>query len=240
MFAGRDPLTGRKRWLSRQVRGQTKAAYREAKKVEAQLLEQVDRGERRGGRTRTIGELVERWLEWRQQVRPISPVTVANYRGAIDRYILPNLGRAKVHEVDAATLDTLYARVRATGGSAATAGRASAGASRPLRAGVRYRPRPGADEAVHEPDCARGWPVSASAVREMHTVLSGAFKQAVVWGWTTHNPVKLATPPAAGRAEVAPPDAEGVARLLTAATDRTRSWACSCAWPWSWAPAAAS
>jgi hypothetical protein len=89
---------GRKRWLSRQVEGQTKAAYREAKKVEAQLLEQVDRGDRRGGRSRTIGE-VERWLEWRQQVRPISPVTVANYRGAIDRYILPNLGRAMLHEV---------------------------------------------------------------------------------------------------------------------------------------------
>jgi hypothetical protein len=50
-----------------------------------QLLEQVDRGERRDGRSRTIGELVERWLEWRQQVRPISPVTVANYRGAIDQ-----------------------------------------------------------------------------------------------------------------------------------------------------------
>jgi integrase len=181
VFAGRDPLTGRKRWLSRQVRGQTKTAWREAKKIEAQLLEQVDRGEHRGSRTRTVGELVERWLEWRQQVRPISPVTVANYRGAIDRYITPNLGRAKVGEVDAATLDTLYARVRATGGKCR---------------------------------------VSASAVREMHTVLSGAFNQAVVWGWTTHNPVRLATPPAAGRAEVAPPDAEGVARLLTAAMDQ--------------------
>jgi hypothetical protein len=90
VFAGRDPLTGRKRWLSRQVDGQTKAAWREAKKVEAQLLEQLDRGEQRGSRTRTVAELVERWLEWRQQVRPISPVTVANYRGAIDRYILPN------------------------------------------------------------------------------------------------------------------------------------------------------
>ena len=116
MFAGRDPLTGHKRWLSRQVDGQTKAAWRQAKKVEAELLEQLDRGERRDGRSRTIGELVERWLEWRQQVRPISPVTVANYRGAIDRYIVPNLGRAMIHEVDAATLDTLYARVRATGG----------------------------------------------------------------------------------------------------------------------------
>jgi integrase len=220
VFAGRDPLTGRKRWLSRQVRGQTKAAYREAKKVEAQLLEQLDRGEPRGGRTRAVGELVERWLEWRQQVRPISPVTVANYRGAIDRYILPNLGRAKVHEVDAATLDTLYARVRATGGKCRHCWRRIRRGEPALRAGVRYRPQPGAEEAIHEPDCASGWPVSASAVREMHTVLSGAFKQAVIWGWAGHNPAKLATPPAAGRAEVAPPDAEGVARLLTTATEQ--------------------
>jgi integrase len=220
VFGGRDPLTGRKRWLSRQVPGQTKAAYREAKKVEAQLLEQLDRGERRDGRSRTVGELVERWLEWRQQVRPISPVTVANYRGAIDRYILPNLGRANLHEVDAATLDTLYARVRATGGKCRHCWKRIRRGEPPLRAGVRYLPQPGADEAVHEPDCARGWAVSASAVREMHSVLSGAFKQAVVWGWTAHNPAKLATPPAAGRAEVAPPDAEGVARLLAVAMDQ--------------------
>ena len=163
VFAGRDPLTGRKRWLSRQVRGQTKAAWREAKKVEAQLLEQLNRGEQRGSRTRTVGELVERWLEWRQQVRPISPVTVANYRGAIDRYIIPNLGRAKLGEVDAATLDTLYARVRATGGKCRVCWKRIRRGEPALRAGVRYRPRPGADEAVHEPDCAHGWPVSASA-----------------------------------------------------------------------------
>jgi hypothetical protein len=43
VFAGRDPLTGRKRWVSRQVPGHTKESYRQAKKVEAQLLEQVDR-----------------------------------------------------------------------------------------------------------------------------------------------------------------------------------------------------
>ena len=70
------------------------------------MLEQIDQNERRDKRSRTIGELVKRWLAWRQQVRPISPVTVANYRGAIDRYITPNLGRAEVSEIDAATLDT--------------------------------------------------------------------------------------------------------------------------------------
>jgi hypothetical protein len=39
VYAGRDPLTGRKRWVSRQIPGQTKRSYREAKKVEAELLD---------------------------------------------------------------------------------------------------------------------------------------------------------------------------------------------------------
>jgi integrase len=217
VYAGRDPFTGRKRWVSRQVAGQTKAAYRQAKKVEAELLEQVDRGEQRGSPTRTVGELVERWFTWRQQVRPISPVTVANYRGAIDRYLLPALGRAKVREVDAATLDALYAQVRAHGGKCRHCWTRIRRGEPPLRAGERYRPQPDADEQVHQPDCVRGWALSASAVREVHTVLSGAFKQAVAWGWTSHNPAKLATPPSAGKSRVSPPAATDVARLLTTA-----------------------
>jgi integrase len=217
VYAGRDPLTGRKRWVSRQIPGQTKASYRQAKKVEAELLEQIDRGEQRGSRTRTVGELVERWFTWRQQVKPISPVTVANYRGAIDRYILPALGRAKVREVDAATLDALYAQVRAHGGKCRACWQRIRRSEPPLRAGERYRVQPGADEQVHEPDCARGWPLSASAVREVHTVLSGAFKQAMAWGWAGHNPAKLATPPSAGKSGVSPPAAGDVARLLAAA-----------------------
>ena len=217
VFAGRDPFTGRKRWVSRQVPGHTKASYRQAKKVEAELLEQVDRGEQRGSRTRTVAELVERWFTWRQQVKPISPVTVANYRGAIDRYLLPALGRARLREVDAATLDALYAQVRAHGGKCRVCWQRIRRGEPPLRAGERYRPQPDAAEQVHEPDCARGWPLSASAVREVHTVLSGAFKQAVAWGWTGHNPAKLATPPSAGKGGVSPPAATDVARLLTAA-----------------------
>jgi integrase len=217
VYAGRDPLTGRKRWVSRQVPGQTKASHRQAKKVEAELLEQVDRGEQRGSRTRTVGELVERWFTWRQQVRPISPITVRNYRGAIDRYILPALGKAKIREVDAATLDALYAQVRAHGGKCRYCWTRIRRREPPLHAGERYRPHPDAEEQVHQPDCARGWPLSASAVQEVHTVLSGAFKQAVVWGWTGHNPAKLATAPAVRGIGASPPDAKGVARLLAAA-----------------------
>jgi hypothetical protein len=144
--AGRDPLTGRKRWVSRQVPGQAKAAYRPAKKVEAGLLEQVDRGEQRGSRTRTVSELVERWFTWRQQVKPISPVTVDNDRGAIDRCILPALGRAKLREVDAAALDALYAQVRAHGGRCRACWTGIRRGEPPLRAGERDRPSVSASE----------------------------------------------------------------------------------------------
>ena len=39
VYTGRDPLTGRKRWVSEQVPGQTKAALRQTKRVEARLLD---------------------------------------------------------------------------------------------------------------------------------------------------------------------------------------------------------
>jgi hypothetical protein len=35
VYAGRDPLTGRKRYVSQQVAGQTRASIREAKQIEA-------------------------------------------------------------------------------------------------------------------------------------------------------------------------------------------------------------
>jgi integrase len=41
VYAGRDPLTGKKKWVSRQVPGTGRAALKEAKQVEAQLLAEV-------------------------------------------------------------------------------------------------------------------------------------------------------------------------------------------------------
>ena len=34
VYAGRDPLTGKKKWVSRQVRGTGRAALKEAKQIE--------------------------------------------------------------------------------------------------------------------------------------------------------------------------------------------------------------
>ena len=129
---------------------------RQAKQVEAQLLEEVGADQHRGSRSRTMAELLERWLQWRATVKPIAPTTVASYRAALNRYILPALGKLPVRQVDTATLDAFYARLQTAGGKG-------------------------------------GRPLKPSTVHEVHAVLSGALKQAVVWGWTGHNPAKLAT-----------------------------------------------
>jgi integrase len=91
---------------------------------------------------------------------------------------------------------------------------------RPLRAGESFRPRPGATEQVHETDCAKGLPLSASKVHQIHAILSGSLQQAVRWGWLTHNPARLATPPSVKRgrsAKVVPPAVTDAIRLLTEA-----------------------
>ena len=111
VYAGRDPITGRKRQKSVSV-----ATRAEAKQAEARLITEVGAGQHRATSTRTVAELLDRWLEWRQSARPISPTTVATYRGYIDRSILPSLGHLQVGRLDAATLDTFYARLRRHGG----------------------------------------------------------------------------------------------------------------------------
>jgi integrase len=181
VYAGRDPLTGRKRYVSQQVPGQTKASMREAKQIEARLLEEIGAGRHKGSWSRTMAELLDRWLQWRPTVRPIAPTTVSSYRAAIDRYILPALGKLPVRQLDAATLDAFYARLRTGGGK-------------------------------------DGRALKASTVHEVHAVLSGALKQAVVWGWIGHNPAKQAAAPSVQKADVQPPQVEDAARLLSAAS----------------------
>jgi hypothetical protein len=234
------PLTGRKRWLSRQVDGQTKAAWREAKKVEAQLLEQLDRGDRRDGRSQTMGELVERWLEWRQQVRPISPVTVANYRGAIDRYITrTSAGPRSMRSTRPPSTPSMPACGPAAA-NAGSAGSASAGASR--RCGPACATGPG---QVPRRRCMSRTAPAAGRCRPRRSVRStrccrapssrpscGAGPPTTRPGWRPHRP------PAVPRWRR--PTPKGWPGCSPRRWTRTRSWACSCAWPWCWAPAAAS
>jgi hypothetical protein len=89
VYAGLDPLTGKQRQLTRQVNG----SRRQAEKVEARLRTEVADGRHAGTRVRTLGELLDLWIEWRAASdKPISPDTVEDYRSLIAKKIKPALG----------------------------------------------------------------------------------------------------------------------------------------------------
>jgi integrase len=75
----------------------------------------VAEGRSRGTAARTVADLVERWYEWRQGVREISPTTLEGYRRQIDQRIVPALGRIPVRRLDVETLDDFYAELRRRG-----------------------------------------------------------------------------------------------------------------------------
>ena len=69
VHAGLDPLTGKQRQRTRQVNG----GYRQAEKGEARLRTEVADGKHAGTRVKTLGELLDLWIERRAASdKPIS------------------------------------------------------------------------------------------------------------------------------------------------------------------------
>jgi integrase len=186
VYAGRDPLTGRKRYVSRQVPGSGRAAIKQAKQVEAQLLAEVAAGKHQASGAMTLGQLLEEWIAWRESNgKPISPATLHNYRLTIDTKIKPALGHLPVTRVDARVLDRFYAALR-KGGNARSGGGA----------------------------------LSASRVRDIHAILSGALGLAARWNYIPFSPAVLARPPAAKSAARKLPTPEEAKAIMVAARER--------------------
>lgn len=106
---GRDPVSGRRRQVSRTFRG----GLREAKKARAALLVEVSRG-RHSGSGVTVDELFAQWIvELRRKGR--SPHTVYGYERVYVRNVRPLLGKMAVGKVSTKTLTDLYGAHQARG-----------------------------------------------------------------------------------------------------------------------------
>src|SRR4029453_13362012 len=82
VYTGLDPITGRQRYISRQVNGSRRAAER----LEARLKTEVADGGHVGTRARTLTQMVDIWLDWRaSNGRDISPRTLDDYRNLAAR-----------------------------------------------------------------------------------------------------------------------------------------------------------
>ncbi len=157
---------------------------------------QVD--ERRQPRTNaTVSQLLERHLG----LVDLEETTVRTYRGYVKHHIAPLIGHVKVGAVEADLLDSYYAELRRCRRHCDR---------RPFTEHRTDRPH-ACDHRCKLHECR---PLGASTIRQIHFILSGAFRQAVRWKWVSVNPMPTAQPLAAPTPNPTPPSAAEAARLL--------------------------
>lgn len=110
VYGGRDPITRKKIWHYRTIRGVSKRA---AAKELAAFETEVDRGHVADGKV-TLEELLRRYVGHRSP--NWSPKTELETTGFIRRNIVPVVGHVVVAKIDAAFLDEYYRRLRESGG----------------------------------------------------------------------------------------------------------------------------
>jgi integrase len=107
VFAGRDPATGRLRYVSRSVRGSKKQAVAAL----AALVTEVGAGAGgHKGTDATVGELVEQWLELRRET--LSLTTYEAYLGKARFRLIPGLGSIAVRKLTVRDIDLFYRSLR--------------------------------------------------------------------------------------------------------------------------------
>lgn len=127
VYVGIHPGTGKPKHISRTVRG-TKA---EAKRKETALKADVQAGRLTADTGRTVGQLLDKWLE--VTAPDLSPTTVEGYRSKIKHHLRPTIGAKRLAKLKTEDVDRLYAGLRAKGLSAASVRQCHAILRRALR-----------------------------------------------------------------------------------------------------------
>ena len=106
VYAGIDPLTGRRHYLRESIPAGP-SAHAEAQKAMRRLANQVD--ERRNPRTNaTVDQLLDRHFE----LAELEENTLTNYRSLAEKHIRPLIGTVKVGALDGDLFDSFYATLR--------------------------------------------------------------------------------------------------------------------------------
>jgi DNA-binding transcriptional MocR family regulator len=91
--------------------------------------------------------------------------------------------------------------------------------------------RPGGAPRDRDHDCRRAGckpyvcrPMTAKTIRNIHSILSGAFTTAKRWEWIAWNPAESAKPPAVTHRPLSATTPEDVAKAIAEAVRRTRYW----------------
>lgn len=207
VYAGLDPVTGKRAYLRETVKGNDRAARKAAGKVMTRLLSQVDQ-QRATESSVPLGKVIDEWL----RVAELEDSTREMYRGYLNRNIRPVLGDTPARKLSARDLETFYAELR--------------------RCRIRCDRKPFIEhKAKGEHDCKakecgphKCNPLAVSTVRQIHSVISGAMSAAVRWDWVSTNPAKVAQRPKQTPPEPDPPSPAEAAKLVDAAFEKNDEW----------------
>ena len=100
VFVGRDPLTGRRQYVSKTFRGGKREAERELAALVSGAEAMAPTADL------TVGAVLERWLE--HATPNLSPSTVATNRVVLDAHLLPHVGSTPLRKLTPHKVDALY------------------------------------------------------------------------------------------------------------------------------------
>lgn len=109
VYAGKDPKTGRKRYVSRTVRGSKK----DAETALAKLIRAQETGLDLSAARLTVSTFLDRWLEvWKDRVKPR---THFRYAELIRLHVKPTLGSTSLTKLRPLHMEELYGQLRKRG-----------------------------------------------------------------------------------------------------------------------------
>jgi len=214
VYAGLDPVTGRRVYLQKTIEGTDRSAERQANAALASLIAQVDK-QRSPSSMVSLAQTLDEFM----RVSELEDTTRDTYDGYVRRVIKPALGTTPVRKVTARSLEVLYAELR--------------------RCRVRCDRKPFIEwhRTKDEHDCAVEdetthrkcrWhecrPMAESTVRQIHSILSGALSLAERWEWIEANPARTAKRPRQKPPEPDPPTPSEAARLVEEAFRMDPDW----------------
>lgn len=131
-FAGPDRITGKPRQVSRTIVGGQRAAA----KALATLVAEVETGRHRATTQRTVGDLLDTWLEIAESSQ--RPRTIKENQYKIEKRIRPRFGKLRLDKLQAAGIDAAYRDWLAEGLSPATVNKYHAILSAALHQAVKW------------------------------------------------------------------------------------------------------
>ncbi|CAL9611565.1 Tyrosine recombinase XerC [Actinosynnema sp. ALI-1.44] len=209
VYAGIDPLTGKKNYLTETVSHLTPDYEREAERIRTRFLNQVD--ERRAPKVKaTVNMLFDRYEE--QLPGTVERTTEIGYRRNIRLHIRPLLGHLDIGKgLTGEVLDSFDATLRQC--SAHCGGKGDF---------IEHR-KSGDHDCTDKCRRHKCKGLSNSTILKIHSCLNSALEMALRWDWISVNPMDRAKAPTAPKPKPNPPTPEEAAAIVNDAF-RDISW----------------